>query len=277
MLLLIIRNNTLSYAIGNIIGLAKRIFIKENPLWISEFYFKYRKPKEYSFTLLWSVFMTILGFIFVLSQEISIIPTFFLVTGILMLIQFIHYFDKIYIFPDRIEQRTFFYSHLTIFFDNVVLILRDIKTKQYADVIFHHPMHKFSNLDVGLNMPWRVPAELFKNPNIKIDDSKLHPNLFKNYCNIKEHLPQNPIVVEKTNWSKKSTLKKLKNYMLFLSVIILNPYSVIVFLSICFGISYTNPVFWITIDVSRLYSKTIYKKFVANKTKLREKYGNLIS
>lgn len=277
MLISILQNNILSYIIGNIIGLAKAIFQKEQPLWISKCYFKYRKKEEYLFTLIWSSFASILGFLLVISQEFFILPTIFLITGLLILIQFIHYFDKIYIFADRIEQRLFFYSHQTVSFDDIVLILRDEKTKQYADVIYRHPLQKFSSLDIGKDMPWDIPVEIFKNPNININKSKLYPNLFKKYDDIKESLPKNPIIVRRTDWSEKTNQEKLKIYLLFFSVVILNPYSLIVFFSIFFGFFYINPVFWISIDFSRLYSKIVYKKLVGNKTKLRKKYRDFIS
>lgn len=257
--------------VGNFIGIIQAFINKDKPIWISKFYFQYRKFKEYSFVLTWAFLAFIIGSGLLrpsFGSRFGLISSFFFVTGLLILLQMLHYFDKLYVYSDRFEIRFFFYSYFVIPFDKVQLVLRTKESQSYTQIIYDHPIYGLASLG-GKDTKWKIPVnKIFLNPNIQISKDKLHPNIFTSFPEVKDLLPETPIVYEKREWGRISIIEKTASIL----ILFLNPYSVLIFSTVFFGIHFISIPFLILFEFSRVYSQLIFRYF-ASKYKLKSLQG----
>ncbi len=242
--------------VGNLFGLIAQLFgrQKEAALWVSDYFYRYNKKNKPFGILLASVLCLLmgLGFGYVTGREGATLPVF-IAAGLLWAINFIRLFDRLYVFSDRIEIKIFFHCFHSVHFNNVKLILRDKRTTKYADIIYYDQKYGFVGLTGNIGKDWwKIPAEVFRDPSLKIDNKVLHPNLFEEYERIKETLPDYPIKRIKKSWTEMSMCEKISTTFL----VFINPSFFFVFLPFLFGIQRNSIIFWILMELSRVYSDT---------------------
>jgi len=189
------------------------------------------------------------------QKQSTLLPPFFLLTGLLLLLQLPPYFRRIWVFSDRIEIRFIFHCLKVIPFENIKMILRDKKTMNFADVIYYDQSYGLGSLGGNSSELWQIPPSIFQNQEVKISPSQLHPNLFKDYETINSSLPEFPIHNIKVNYS-------LAEKIMSSSLFIFNPFSLIIVLEKLFNINYKNLLFYVIIEFSRVYSKTVIQNLL---------------
>lgn len=240
----------------------------ESPIWISSYYYKHGDQNTIQFLLIWllltwgvSAVLLLYGHLSgkdIYSAEFSnVISIFFFVLGAYLGLNSLHYFDKLYIYPDRIEVRLFLFSYLKIDKKDIRLILRDQESKNFAHIIYNHPVYGLTEMG-GKKDFWRIPSKVFSNAEVEISSAKLHPNLFQAFENVRDSLPPNSLQIKKLKWKQVSLIQKFSA----VGLLLFNPFSVLLFISVIFGIFIIHPVMIFLFDVSRRITGYFYKNVV---------------
>lgn len=269
MILRVLYDSVFYLAVGNIWGIFLRIFHnQESPLWVSRFHGAYSNRKNVLFMFVWSGLATGIGLILILSGGAQfVVPTFFFVTGVMLLLGSISLLERIYIFPDRFEVRIGFQSVFRLYMSEVLYVLRDKKSKSSAHVLYMDPLLGVNGFGGGDESRYRmkIPVSLFRQGKIHINPSKLHPNIFLSFESAKAELPDPPII------RQQGRLKGIKLFFLA-SIVLINPYVLIFVATVVWGFKGNLPVLLFAFDGVNLYMKTVYQWTVTPNSKLDWKY-----
>lgn len=244
MIIRLFSDSILGFAIGNIIGLIKKISGREEKvIWISQSYYKYSKLKDYPFLILWCIMAISLGYFFATfpifqGSGAYYIGSFFLVTGILFMLQLPHALDKLYIYSDRLEEKTLLHTTYKILFSSIESIFRD--NQNFAKIVYYD--ETFGILVLGEDKSWKIPTNIFTDPRLESLSSKLHLSL-------------SDTSFEKLNLAQKTTPKNvgLTNKALIISILIFNPYSLLISAAFLFGVFFNSPLLFFLTDFSKAY------------------------
>lgn len=277
MILSVLYSTILGYLIGNMVGICKALIYKETSLWSSRFYIRYVQSTKYLFPLFWGGLAVLIGGLLLKAAKYEffiddtsllsqwffwgwlLIPAFFFVSGVLIWLQFLHYFDRVVIFPDRIEKRWFFHTFQTIELSQIKVILRDKTTGQNCDIIYVHPFWGLHSLGSSQTDPWPLPVSVIISPEFRIDQSKLHPNLFEKYKS-RDSLPEYPILMDpvRNMWNEWNVTDRIFNY----SILLINPYVMLILSTAYLGMDYHKWLLFILFDTSTVYSKFIFHRIM---------------
>jgi hypothetical protein len=261
MLKWLLTDSLLSLIMGNIYGWFRHVIKRENPVWVSKYYFQYKRLSDYWLVYLWAFLVAIgAGFFYFYGGIRNPITTFLFLTGFVILIQLVRYLDRFYIFRDRFERRFFFHRTEMISFDQVYLVLRDKSSGRYADVIFRDDVYDMvQGISQGSAHPWRIPVEAFAGEALTLDKHKLHKNLQLPYEEVKNILPDLPIKKRVIPWSEQTWPERILPY----SVLLFNPYTFAFVSMVWFGAQLS---IWllIALDLVRYYPKWIIRQTVSS-------------
>lgn len=232
--------------IGNIFRLTKKLLGKEDsPIWISQPYYKYSDFKDYAFLILWIIMAISLGYFFVTFPELQdtgayYIGTFFLITGMLLMLRLPHTMDRLYIYSDRVERKTLLHTTYTIPFSSIESIFK--VNQNFVDITYYD--QTFGLLVLCKHELWKIPAKIFTDPRLNTLNSKLHLDQAYTYNEQLGSLQKNVGLIDK---------------VLIASVLIFNPYTIIASAAFLFGVFFTSPLLFLLTDFSKIYCSFCYK------------------
>ncbi len=247
MIIYLFSSSILGLVIGNIVGLIKKIIGKEEKaIWISRPYYKYTNFKDYPLLILWCIIVISGGYFGSTLSEFKgfeyYIGSFFLVTGILLFLRLPHALDRLYFYGDRLEEKFLLHTTLTIPFSSVESIFRD--GQNFAKIAYHDKT--FGLVVLNEDKLWKIPLNIFSDPRFESLSSKLHLS-DDSYGTLNFD--------QKVSWKNTCLINKL----LKISILFINPYSLLIGSVFLFGIFFTSPLLFLLTDFSWVYCSFTFK------------------
>lgn len=263
--------NIFALLVGNIASIGRLIQKDKDLLWKSRFRIHYQDKGAGILIVVFAMLLSGVGYFLVINTP-SFVTVFFFTAGVILLTAIPHYFDQIYLYPDRIEIRCFLYTYKTIPFENVIFALRDTLSQSAVHVLYKEGPWGYAYSARGIDGVWFLPVEFFKKGHIKLKPEKIHPNIYVPFETIKSHLPEVPIKHPTT-----PLLKRPKSEIVgFFSLLIINPFAVMVLLTSIYGLTLSPLWYFISIVLSTELTKKVYAYSVSSdwyfdETLVREK------
>ncbi|OGE19444.1 hypothetical protein A3J19_02155 [Candidatus Daviesbacteria bacterium RIFCSPLOWO2_02_FULL_41_8] len=248
MIIYLFSSSILGLVIGNIVGLIKKITKKEEKaIWISRPFYKYTNFKDYPFLILWCIIAISGGYFGSSHPEFKdsfayYIGIFLLVTGILFFLRLPHALDRLHFYGDRLEEKFLLHTTLTIPFSSIKSIFRD--GQNFAKIAYHDKT--FGLVVFNEDKPWKIPLNIFSDPRFESLSSKLHRS-DTSYGTLDSD--------QKVSWKNTCLINKI----LMISILFINPYSLLIGSVFLFGIFFTSPLLFLLTDFSRVYCSFAFK------------------
>lgn len=285
-----LNESVIGHILGNIDGFIRSVVYKEDqPLWKSGYMLK-----ENSQNMVFSMFITdfllfAFGLFFLLAPSIqyvgqygktTFVSSFYemdpsyrmiiaviFVTGGMLLTSMIHWLDRLYIYPDRIERRFFFHAYEIIPYAKVIKIQRDKTTQTNAHILYEDPWFGISQIGEK-KLSWSIPVSIFSDNRIGIEQEKLDPNLFVPFSSIAHDLPDSPFQKKKKGERKPLTHMEI---LTLLSMLIVNPYFVTIYFVSSYGLLNLPWYSFVCIDLSGAFGKWALRTLMASHPLLEKK------
>lgn len=235
-------DSIIGFIIGNIFELTKKLLGKtDQEIWASRYYYQYSGFKDYLFIILWIIMAISLGYFFTTFPEFQgtgayYIGSFFFIAGFLLAARLPHTLDKFYIYSNRLEKKTLLHTTYTIPFNSIESVVEN--SQNLAIITYHDKTFGLLTLET----PWKIPIKIFTDPRLNLLNSKLHLN--PNGLSYTKSTPPQQITFNDTEFIKK---------LLIISVLLLNPYTLILGSAFFFGVFFSSPLLLLLTDLSKAY------------------------